>query len=117
MLENVNKEEGEVAATEAEEAKGLLAQRVAAFEGEEKAPLQTGAAEWMKREGSMDLWKSNSDTNSSSVCRLLFYILTSANRIPDPGAGIVQNLKEDTTGEGGVRNRQLNSPLCIHSTG
>ena len=49
MLENVNKEEGEVAATEAEEAKGLLAQRVAAFEGEEKAPLQTGAAEWMKR--------------------------------------------------------------------
>ena len=25
-----------------------------------------------------------SDTNSSTVCRLLFYILTSANRIPDP---------------------------------
>ena len=31
----------------------------------------------------MDLWGS-SDTNSSTVCRLLFYILTSANRIPDP---------------------------------
>ena len=49
MFQNVNKEEGEVAATEATEAE-LLAQRVAAFEGEEKAPLQTGAAEWMKRE-------------------------------------------------------------------
>ena len=44
----------------------------------------------------MGLWAalsgSSSDTNSSTVCRLLFYILTSANRIPHPaGAPIVEH--------------------------
>ena len=83
MFENVNKEGGQVAAEAeaAEAAEGLLAQRVAAFEGGGESPIANRSS---RMDGWRDLWALSSDTNSSTVCRLLFYILTSANRIPDP---------------------------------
>ena len=54
MFENVNKEGGQVAAeAEAEAAEGLLAQRVAAFEGGGESPIANRSS---RMDGWRDLW-------------------------------------------------------------